>query len=163
MILKKNSALEKQSELQMRMSKLGKNLVGFLDIRAETNLITAVGITVVLLIEGIDFAILFGVLIYPLPWSSSSFYSTHNAWAVQIWANRCSWSNCRCRGYRYACRKRRIPFTCRKRTEIISCLLISYPHLLELCTGNNRCDLSIPLTIVLKLLLESFEDTKWLT
>jgi hypothetical protein len=32
----------------MRMSKLGKNLVGFLAIRAETNLITAVGITVVL-------------------------------------------------------------------------------------------------------------------
>ena len=69
MILKKNSALEKQSELQMRMSKLGKNPVGFLAIRAETNLITAVGITVILLIGSIDFAILWGVLIYPLHWN----------------------------------------------------------------------------------------------
>ncbi len=69
MIMKKNSTLEKQSELQMRMSKLGKNLVGFLAIRAETNLITAVGITFVLLIGGIDVAILWGVLIYLLHWN----------------------------------------------------------------------------------------------
>ena len=36
-----NLELEKQSELQMRMSKFGKNLVDFVVIRAETNLITA--------------------------------------------------------------------------------------------------------------------------
>ncbi len=44
-----NSELETQSELQMRMSKFGKNLVGFIVIRAETNLIIAAAITVVLL------------------------------------------------------------------------------------------------------------------
>ncbi len=63
---KMNSKSETQSELQMRMSKLSKNVVGFLAIRAETNLITAVGITIVFLIGGIDFAILWGVLIFLL-------------------------------------------------------------------------------------------------
>jgi len=61
-----NSELETQSKLHMSMSKFDKNLVGFLVIKAETNLITAVGITVVLLIGGIDFAILWGVLIFLL-------------------------------------------------------------------------------------------------
>ena len=61
-----NSELETQSKLKMSMSKFDKNLVGFLVIRAETNLITAVGITVALLIGSIDFAILWGVLIFLL-------------------------------------------------------------------------------------------------
>ena len=61
-----NSEIEKQSKLQMRMSKFNKNLVGFLIIRTETNLITATGIVIVFLIGGIDFAILWGVLIFLL-------------------------------------------------------------------------------------------------
>jgi len=61
-----NSEIEKQSKLQMRMSKFNKNLVGFLIIRTETNLITAIGIVIVFLIGGIDFAILWGVLIFLL-------------------------------------------------------------------------------------------------
>ena len=61
-----NSEIEKQSKLQMRMSKFDKNLVGFLIIRTETNLITAIGIVIVFFIGGIDFAILWGVLIFLL-------------------------------------------------------------------------------------------------
>src|SRR5208283_2507808 len=63
---KMNSKFETQSKLQMSMSKFDKNLVGFLVIKAETNFITAVGITIVLLIGGIDFATLWGVLIFLL-------------------------------------------------------------------------------------------------
>ena len=63
---KMDSELENQSELQMRMSKFGKSLVGFIVIRTETNLIVATAITVVLLLGGIDFAILWGVLIFLL-------------------------------------------------------------------------------------------------
>lgn len=43
------SKFETQSKLQMSISKFDKNLIGFLVIRAETNLITAVGITIFLL------------------------------------------------------------------------------------------------------------------
>ena len=67
-----NSELEKQSKLQMRINKFEKNLVGFLTIRTETNLITAIGIVIFFLLGGIDFAILWGV---------SSFYSAFNACA----------------------------------------------------------------------------------
>ncbi len=61
-----NSEIETQSKLQMRMSKFDKNLVGFLIIRTETNLITAIGIVIVFLIGRIYFAILWGVLIFLL-------------------------------------------------------------------------------------------------
>ena len=50
----------------MNMSKFDKNLVEFFVIKAKTNLITSVGITVFLFIGGIDFAILCGVLIFLL-------------------------------------------------------------------------------------------------
>ncbi len=81
------SKFETQSKLQMSISKFDKNLVGFLAIRAETNLITSVGITIALLVGDIDFAILWGVLIFllsyiTLHWSRSGFYSTHNACTV---------------------------------------------------------------------------------
>jgi AI-2 transport protein TqsA len=65
-----NSEFKAQSKLKMSMSRFDKNLVEFLVIRAETNLITAVGITVALLIGGIDFAILWGVLIFLLSYIS---------------------------------------------------------------------------------------------
>jgi len=48
----------------MNMSKFDKNLVEFFVIKAETNLITAAGITVFLLKGRIDFAILWGGLIF---------------------------------------------------------------------------------------------------
>ncbi len=61
-----NSELKKESKLQMRMNKFDKNLIGFLIIRTETNFITAVGIVIFFLLGGIDFAILWGVLIFLL-------------------------------------------------------------------------------------------------
>jgi AI-2 transport protein TqsA len=112
-----NSELEKQSKLQMRMSKFDKNLVGFLIIRTETNLITAVGIVIFFLLGGIDFAILWGVLIFLLSY---------------------------------------IPF--------IGLFLVSIPPaMLALFKyGTAGALLFIPLTVILKIVLESFDETKWL-
>jgi len=164
---KTNSELEKQSELQMRMSKLSKNVVGFLAIRAETNLITAVGITIVFLIGGIDFAILFGVLIFLLsyipyiglvlasipPTMLALFkYGPIGSLAVIVVilvidtiAENVIFPSLAGKGLKLS-------------PAFLFLALIYWNYVL----GTAGMILSIPLTIVLKILLESFEDTKWL-
>jgi predicted PurR-regulated permease PerM len=146
----------------MRMSKLGKNLVGFLAIRAETNLITAVGITVVLLIEGIDFAILWGTLINPYvglvlasipPTMLGLFkYGPTGALGVIVvivvidtLAENVVFPSLAGKGLKLS-------------PASLFLALIYWNYV----PGTIGVVLSIPLTIVLKLLLESFEDTKWL-
>lgn len=63
---KADEEVENKSELQTRLRIFGKKMVKFIVIRAEVNLITAVGIAIIFLIGGIDFAILWGVLIFLL-------------------------------------------------------------------------------------------------
>jgi AI-2 transport protein TqsA len=162
-----NSELEKQSELQMRMSRFGKSLISFVVIRAETNLITAVGITIFLLIVRIDFAILWGVLVFLLsyipyiglvlasipPIMLALFkYGPLGALAViviilivNMLAENVVFPSLAGKGLKLS-------------PAFLFLALIYWNYVL----GSAGVLLSIPLTIVLKIIFESFEDTKWL-
>jgi predicted PurR-regulated permease PerM len=162
-----SSELENQSELQMKMSKFGKSLVGFMVIRAETNLIVATAITVVLLLGGIDFAILWGVLIFLLnyipyiglilasipPIMLALFkYGPAGSIAVIVvilivdgLAENIVFPSLAGKGLKLS-------------PAFLFLALIYWNYVL----GTAGVLLSIPLTMVLKIILESFEETKWL-
>ena len=164
---KMNSKFETQSKLQMSMSKFDKNLVGFLVIKAETNFITAVGITIVLLIGGIDFATLWGVLIFLLsyipyiglvlasipPIMLALFkYGPVGALAVivviaivDMLAENVVFPALAGKGLKLS-------------PGILFLSLIYWNYVL----GTAGVLLSIPLTVILKIVFESFDETRWL-
>lgn len=164
---KVNTETEKQSELQMKMSKFGRHLVGFIVIRAETNLIVAVGITIVLLIIDIDFAVLWGVLIFLLsyipyiglvlasvpPVMLALFkFGPIGALAVIITimvvdglTENIIFPALAGKGLRLS-------------PAILFLTLLYWNYVL----GMAGILLSVPLTMVLKMVLESFEETRWL-
>lgn len=162
-----NKETEKQSELQLRMSRFGKHLVGFIVIRAETNLIVASGITIVLLIGGINFAVLWGVLIFLLsyipyiglviatipPIVLALFqYGPAGALVVIItvlvidgFTENIIFPALAGKGLKLS-------------PAILFLTLLYWNYVL----GMAGVLLSVPLTMVLKMILESFEETKWL-
>ncbi len=162
-----SSELENQSELQMRMSIFGKSLVGFMVIRAEINLIVATAITVVLLLGGIDFAILWGVLIFLLnyipylgiilasiPPTMLALFKFGPAGAIAVivvtiivagLAENVVFPSLAGKGLKLS-------------PAFLFLALIYWNYVL----GAAGVLLSVPLTMVLKIVLESFEETKWL-
>lgn len=164
---KLQSELGSQSELHMRMSKFGKSLVGFMVIRAQINLIVAVSITSVLLLGKIDFAVLWGVLIFMLnyvpylglilatipPTMLALFkYGPVGAVAVIVvtiivdaLAENVVFPSLAGKGLRLS-------------PAFLFLALIYWNYVL----GPAGVLLSIPLTMGLKIILESFEETKWL-
>jgi len=162
-----NQEIEKQSELQLRLSRFGKKLVKFIFIRAEVNVITAVLITIIFLIGGIDYAILWGVLIFLLsyipyiglviasipPTMLALFkYGPLGALAVIVvifvvdgLAENVLFPSLMGKGLRLS-------------PAFLFLALIYWNFVL----GTSGVLLSIPLTMVLKVILESFEETKWL-
>ena len=162
-----SSGLEDQSELKMRMRKFGKSLVGFIVIRAETNLIVATAITVVLLLGGIDFAILWGVLIFLLnyipylglilasipPIMLALFkYGPAGSIAIVVvilivsgLAENVVFPSLAGKGLKLS-------------PAFLFLALIYWNYVL----GAAGILISVPLTMVLKIILESFEETKWL-
>jgi AI-2 transport protein TqsA len=164
---KTESELENQSEVQRRMSKFGKNLVGFIVIRAETNLITAVGITIFFLIGRIDFAILWGVLIFLLsyipyiglviaaipPTMLALFkYGPLGALVVLIIIF----------GFDGLAENVLFPSLAGKGLRLSPAFLFIALIYWNYVLGSAGILLSIPLTMVLKITLESFEETKWM-
>jgi predicted PurR-regulated permease PerM len=55
---------EEESVFGSRLDKFGRNLVGYIVIRTEVNLVTATGIAIILLVGGIDFAVFWGVMAF---------------------------------------------------------------------------------------------------
>jgi AI-2 transport protein TqsA len=164
---KTNSELEQQSEIQKRMSSLGKHVVGFLTIRAETNLITAIGVTGFFLLGGIDYAILWGVLIFLLsyvpyiglviasipPAMLALFkYGPVGALAVFVIIAVVN----------MLAENVVFPSLAGKSLKLSPAFLFIALIYWSYVLGTVGVLLSIPLTIFLKLLLESFDDTKWL-
>jgi AI-2 transport protein TqsA len=164
---KTNSELETQSELQMRMSKFGKNLVDFIVIRAETNLIIAAVITAALLIGGIDFAILWGVLIFLLtyipyiglviasipPIMLALFkYGPVGALAIIIVITIVD----------VLAENVIFPSLAGKSLKLSPAFLFLSLIYWNYVLGYAGVLLSVPLTIVLKIMFESFEETKWM-
>jgi predicted PurR-regulated permease PerM len=164
---KTNLEVEKQSELQLRLSRFGKKLVKFIFIRAEVNVITAVSITIIFLIGDIDYAILWGVLIFLLsyipyiglviasipPTMLALFkYGPLGALVVIVvifvvdgLAENVLFTSLMGKGL--------------KLSPAFLFLALIYWNFVF---GLAGVLLSIPVTMVLKVILESFEETKWL-
>ena len=162
-----NSEIETHSKFQMNMSKFDKNLVEFFVIKAETNLITSVGITVFLLIGGIDFAILWGVLIFLLsyipyiglilasipPTMLALFkYGPIGALViigiiviVDMLSENVIFPSLAKKGLKLS-------------PVILFLSLIYWNYVL----GTAGVLLSVPLTMILKIVFESFDETEWL-
>jgi AI-2 transport protein TqsA len=164
---KMDEEIENKSELQTRLSIFGKKMVKFIVIRAEVNLITAVGLAIFFLIGGINFAILWGVLIFLLsyvpyiglviasipPIMLALFkYGPLGALAVAVviavvdgLAENVLFPSLMGRGLRLS-----------PAFLFISVLYWNF------VLGVAGVLLSVPLTIILKIVFESFEETKWI-
>ncbi len=164
---KTDDEVENQSELQTRLRVFGKKMVKFIVIRAEVNLITAAGLAIIFLIVGINFAILWGVLIFLLsyipyiglviasipPIMLALFkYGPLGALAVIVviaivdgLAENVLFPSLMGRGLRLS-----------PAFLFISVLYWNF------VLGVAGVLLSVPLTIILKIVFESFEETKWI-
>lgn len=158
---------EKQSELQLRIHKFGRNILNFIVIRTETSLITAIGITIFLLIGKIDFAILWGVVIFLLsyipyiglvlasipPAILALFqYGPVGALAVlaiimivNVFSENLVFPSLAGKGLRLS-------------PAVLFLTLLYWNYVL----GRAGVLLSVPLTMFVKLILESFEETRWI-
>ncbi|HHV23380.1 MAG TPA: AI-2E family transporter [Methanosarcina sp.] len=158
---------EKQSELQLRMSKFGKGILNFIVIRTETSLVTAVGITIFLLIGKIDFAILWGVTIFLLsyiPYIGLVLASIPPAilalfqygpvgalvvlaiiMLVNVFSENLVFPSLAGKGLSLS-------------PAVLFLTLLYWNYVL----GRAGVLLSVPLTMFVKLILESFEETRWL-
>jgi predicted PurR-regulated permease PerM len=164
---KVNKETEKQSELQLRMKKFGRNILNFIVIRTETSLVTAVGITIFLLIGKIEFAILWGVVIFLLsyipyiglvlasvpPAILALFqYGPAGALAVlaiimivNVFSENLVFPSLAGKGLSLS-------------PAILFLTLLYWNYVL----GRAGVLLSVPLTMFVKLILESFEETRWI-
>lgn len=164
---KVNSEIVTQSELRLRLSEFSKKLVKFIVIRAEINLITGVTIALLLFIGGIDFAILWGVLIFLLsyipyiglilasipPIMLALFkYGPLGALAVILIIVAVD----------ALAENVLFPSLMGKGLQLSPAFLFLALIYWNFVFGLGGVLLSIPLTIVLKIILESFEETKWL-
>jgi predicted PurR-regulated permease PerM len=158
---------EELSILESWLRSFGKGLVEFIVIRTEVNLVTAVGITIILLIGGIDFAVLWGVLafflgyipyiglaltIIPPAFFGLLKYGPLGALAVIIvisivnaLAENVIFPSLAGKGLKLS-------------PAIVFLSLLYWNYVL----GAAGMLLSVPLTMALKIILESFEETKWL-
>lgn len=164
---KTDQEIGKQSELQLRLSNFNKKLVKFIVIRAEVNIVIAFTISLLLFIVGIDYAVLWGVLIFLLsyipyiglviasipPIMLALFkYGPLGALAVIviIFAVDALAENIL------------FPSMMGKGMQLSPAFLFVALLYWNFVFGLGGVLLSIPLTLVLKILLESFEETKWL-
>ncbi len=158
---------EEQPILKSRLNKFGKGLVEFIVIRTEVNLVTAIGITVILLIGGIDFAIFWGIMAFFLgyiPYIGLALtaippavfgllqYGIVGSLAVIIaisivnaLTENVIFPSLAGRGLKLS-------------PAIVFLSLLYWNYVL----GATGMLLSTPLAMVLKIILESFEETKWL-
>lgn len=162
-----NEKIEKQSELQLRLSIFGRKLVKFIVIRAEINLITAVAITITFLIGGIDYAILWGVFIFILsyipyiglvvasipPIVIALFkYGPLGALAVIVVITAVDGIT----------ENVLFPSLMGKGLQLSPAFLFLALIYWNFVLGGAGALLSIPLTMALKIMLESFDETKWM-
>lgn len=162
-----NPELENQSELQLKLNRFGRKLVKFIVIRAEINIITAIIIALIFLIGGIDYAILWGVLIFLLsyipyigliiasipPIMIALFkYGPLGALAVMIVILVVDGLT----------ENVLFPSLMGKGLKLSPAFLFIALLYWNFVLGAAGVLLSIPLTIVLKIAFENFEETKWL-
>lgn len=150
-----------------RLNKFGKGLVEYIVIRTEVNLVTAIGIAVILLIGGIDFAIFWGVLAFFLgyiPYIGLALttippaifgllqYGLIGSLAVIV---AISIVNALTENIIF-------PSLAGKGLQLSPAIVFLSLLYWNYVLGATGMLLATPLTMVLKIILESFDETKWL-
>lgn len=164
---KEEQKTEEQTILKSRVNIFGKGLVDFIVIRTEVNLVVAIGIAVILLIGGIDFAVFWGVMAFFLgyvPYVGFALttippaffgllqYGIIGALAVivaisivNVLTENVLFPSLAGRGL--------------KLSPTVVFLSLLYWNFVLGATGML---LATPLTMVLRIILETFEETKWI-
>lgn len=158
---------EEQLALESRLNKFGKGLIEFIVIRTEVNLVTAIGIAVILLIGGIDFAVFWGIMAFFLgyiPYIGLALttippaffgllqYGLVGALAVII---AISIVNALTENVIF-------PSLAGKGLKLSPAIVFLSLLYWNYVLGATGMLLATPLTMVLKIILESFEETRWL-
>lgn len=158
---------EKQSLLLSQTIEFGRSLVNYIVIRTETNLIGGIGTAVLLLIGGIDFAILWGFLTFLLgyipylgfilaafpPMLLALFeYGVIGALAVLVGI---SLINALVENILF-------PSLAGKGLKLSPSVVFLSLFYWAYVLGTPGALIAIPLTMVVKIILESFEETRWL-
>jgi predicted PurR-regulated permease PerM len=158
---------EKQSLLLSQTTEFGRSLVNYIVIRTETNLIGGIGTAVLLLIGGIDFAILWGFLTFLLgyipylgfilaalpPMLLALFeYGIIGALAVLVGI---SLVNALVENIIF-------PSLAGKGLKLSPSVVFLSLFYWAYVLGTPGALIAIPLTMVVKMILESFEETRWL-
>lgn len=158
---------EDQSVLESRLRKFGKGLVSFIVIRTEVNLVTAIGITIILLIGGIDFAVFWGILAFFLgyiPYIGLALttippaffglveYGPVGALAVII---AISIINALTENVIF-------PSMAGKGLKLSPAIVFLSLLYWSYVLGAAGMLLATPLAMIVKLIMESFEETKWM-
>lgn len=164
---KVNKEIGKQSELRLRLSNFSTKLVKFIVIRAEVNIITALGIALLLFIGGIDYAILWGVLIFLL--SYIPYIGLVIAAVPPIMLALFKYGPLGALGVIVIifavdglAENVLFPSMMGKGLQLSPAFLFIALLYWNFVLGLGGVLLSIPLTLVLKILLESYEETKWI-
>ncbi|AKB18236.1 MULTISPECIES: AI-2E family transporter [unclassified Methanosarcina] len=162
-----NQETENKSELQLNLGNFSRKLVKFIVIRAEVNLITSFTIALLLFIGDIEYAVLWGVLIFLLsyipyiglviasipPIMLALFkYGPLGALAVIVIIVVVD----------ALTENVLFPSMMGKGLQLSPAFLFVALLYWNFVLGLGGVLLSIPLTLVLKMLLESFKETKWL-
>jgi predicted PurR-regulated permease PerM len=159
--------IENQSFLVLQVTEFGKNLINYIVIRTETNLLGGIGTAALLLIGGIDFAILWGILTFLLayipyigfilaalpPMLLALFkYGVLGALAVLIGI---SLVNALVENVLF-------PSLAGKGLKLSPSVVFLSLFYWAYVLGTAGALIAIPLTMVVKMILESFEETRWM-
>jgi predicted PurR-regulated permease PerM len=159
--------IENQSFLVLQVTEFGKNLINYIVIRTETNLLGGIGTAALLLIGGIDFAVLWGILTFLLayipyigfilaalpPMLLALFkYGVVGALAVLIGI---SLVNALVENVLF-------PSLAGKGLKLSPSVVFLSLFYWAYVLGTAGALIAIPLTMVVKMILESFEETRWM-
>jgi len=159
--------VENQSFLVLRVTEFGRNLVNYILIRTETNLIGGIGTALLLLLGGIDFAILWGILTFllgyipylgfilaALPPMLLGLFKYGPIGALAVLAG-ISIVNAIVENVLF-------PSLAGKGLKLSPSVVFLSLFYWAYVLGTPGALIAVPLTMVVKIILESFEETRWL-
>ncbi|MGB9928506.1 MAG: AI-2E family transporter [Methanosarcina sp.] len=156
-----------KTELQVRLSRFGKSILDFILVRTETSLFESVLFTILFLLGGIDFAILWGVVIFLLsyipyiglvlgviPPAVLAFFQYGPLGLLGVIVGVIIVD---------AVSENLIfPSLAKKGLNLSPAVLFLTLLYWNYVLGPSGVLLSVPLTIFVKFVLESFEETRWI-
>jgi len=159
--------IESQSFLVLQVTEFGKNLINYIVIRTETNLLGGIGTAVLLLIGGIDFAILWGILTFllayipyigfilaALPPMLLGVFKYGPLGALAVLAG-ISLVNALVENVLF-------PSLAGKGLKLSPSVVFLSLFYWAYVLGTAGALIAIPLTMVVKMILESSEETRWM-